>query len=298
MTMLLKHLMTALAAVAVLALANPGQAGDTIKLKLPDKKTDTRTLKATEADLDTEIIDARHYGGGFRGGSRGGFSGYRGGFYGGHRGGYGGYRGGYYGGYRGGYYGGYRGGYYGGYRGGYYGGYGYGGYSPYYAGYSYYPSYNYGYYAPGAYSYNYGYGSVYVSPCSSVASATRPPYSPSPSYSLRPNPSVNPGPTVTPPTLPPPTENKGNPGSYQYNGGPKDPVPMPRADENPMSLPRKPRITEDIPVSTAVKDAKTGKWVYPAYGETAARKTTGKTVGTTKKSDKGFQLIVYGRPAR
>jgi len=302
---MIKHAALALVAIALLALTGPSSAGDRIELKLPVKKpqTDNHDLKATLADIETEVIDARYYGGG-RGGYVGG--GYRGGFYGGgYRGGYvGGYRGGYVGGYRGGYYGGYRGYYGGGYYGGFVGGYYRPYYYPRYYGYAYAPSYyTYSDYSPGYYNYAYAYPCTLPDVSPTVTLRVGPTYS-APSYGLPSTPPTNipPGSTVIPgrpgnsgnPVLPPPMNNgKVPPGTYNYDGGPKAPVPMPPADEGAATVQpqrAKPRIIEDILVSTQVQDSKTGKWTYPAYGE-APRRTGG-------KASSGFQLIVYGRPAR
>jgi hypothetical protein len=280
MTMLAKQWAIGLAAVAFLALASPAQASDTIKLKLPGQpSSDTLDLKATDDDLSDEFLDARYYrGGGFRGG-------YGGGFY---RGGYGGYRGGISYGYRGGYYGGigYRGGYSGG---GYYGGYarfGYGGCG--YYGYSY-PSYYSGYscYSPGCYTYD------YISPCSSVTVLPPVTVRVGPSYSLRPAPStVLPGTPGPAPVLPLPKEDSTAPGTFNYDGGPKELVPMPKGEDGAMTLPRKPAVAVERVVSLTQSNAKSSnKWSYPAYGESATR-------NTAKKADPKFQLIVYGRPAR
>ena len=154
---------------------------------------------------------------------RGGF--HHGGYY---RGGHYGYRG-YYGGYYGrGYY--YRPYYYSYYRPYYYGGYGYGygyGYPAYYPSY-YYPSY----YYP---SYYYSYpcavrpapvvtaGPV-VTPAPIVSQSTNI-YTQPPSYAL---------PNGTNPSVQLPPGPNGN-GTYPYNGGPSNPVPLPQAD-NPLPM--------------------------------------------------------------
>src|SRR5262249_22686659 len=93
--MLAKSLAPCLAVIAGLALASPGRADDIIRLALPGSDEDGTILqlKATEADLEADIIDVQRGrgGGGFRGGG-GGFraGGFRGGF-GGARG-FGGFR--------------------------------------------------------------------------------------------------------------------------------------------------------------------------------------------------------------
>lgn len=271
-----KHLAAGLLAAAALAFASPARAEDTIKLRLPTTPTtDLRDLKATEADLSLDLQDVRRYygGGGYRGGFYGGA---RGGFYGGARGGFYGGRVGYWGGYRGGYWGGYRGGYWGGYRGGYwggrvgiwpryYGGYWGGGYWPAYSGFAYsYPIYDY---------------PTYIYPCAIDPVITSPSLTVrvGPSYSLRP----------ATPVLPLPREDKG---TYPYDGGPAAPVPMPRGEEGKLSQPGKPAIVDEVLVSTAPEEVGSGKWSYPAYGEAPRR--------AKPKASNGFELLVYGRPAK
>jgi hypothetical protein len=64
------------------------------------------------------------------------------------------------------------------------------------------------------------------------------------------------------------------PGTYPYNGGPKVPLPLPRAEETMTILPpRKPMLVDDLLVS----EQGTGKWTYPAYGEEPTR--TGSLTG-------------------
>jgi len=271
--------------LAGLLLTGSARAGDVVRTSLPDPyNAPTVSLKADLADLDADTVLAFH----------------RGGFHGGYRGGYGGYRGGYYGGYRGGYAGGYRhyGGYYGGYSprfyGGYYGGYSsryYGGYYPrYYGGYygGYYPRY-YGYY--GGYSsyypcvYYYSSGSVIVTTClprtAVVQNGTLPPNGsalPPPSGNSngpRPNGSVPPNGSSVPGG--PPPGDMGN-GTFQYDGGPTEPIPMPNSGTGaPMVEPRGPIVDYDLLVKytqsakTGTSTPTKGKWVYPAYGETPRR---------------------------
>jgi hypothetical protein len=294
--MLSKRLAFVLACGVGLALAGTASAADdVIRLALPNKSADVLTLGATASDLDADVLNVARYGGGYRGGYvgyRGGYGGYRGGYYGGYRG----YRGGYYGGYRGGYYGGYRG-YYGGYRYGYagyryrgygYGGYGYGGYYPYY-GYAYYPSYS--YYSP-SYSYYYpsssyydtdysdaygsGYGTYYPSSLSSRVVIVRP-SAPVTSYPQQqpqaqprletlPNPSASPAPQQMP---------GADEDTFPYDGGPKNPVPMPQSSEDakPTVVPYGKLYPKETLVSLKPKaEQKTsGKWNYPAYGEKPTR---------------------------
>jgi len=63
------------------------------------------------------------------------------------------------------------------------------------------------------------------------------------------------------------------PGTFPYDGGPKDPVPMPRIEEPSAAAPaydmviRPARLVslEETPAK------KPGKWVFPAYGEESRR---------------------------
>jgi hypothetical protein len=87
--------------------------------------------------------------------------------------------------------------------------------------------------------------------------------------------------------LDPGAPGSGN-GTYPYNGGPKTPVPMPGAGSKtperapiPEDDPQASRTPRMIPhnslraterfVSLPVEQKKTGKWVYPAYGEMPRR---------------------------
>jgi hypothetical protein len=170
---------------------------------------------------------------------------------------------------------GYRG-YYG-YRGyhGYPRYYGYRGYSPYRSfgfsfGFSYYRPRYYGYYyAPRAYYYSYPSYSYYYSPpvyyystpyyyCpiamdveTDALSGGRTPYSE----------------TQPPPEIEVPPPRQGN-GSYRYDGGPDNPVPMPKADPEPMRVPQPHASPAERAVSVP---AKPSKFAYPAYGEEPGR---------------------------
>ncbi len=265
--MLSRLLVTGAATLAMLALASPAQAQDTHRLALP-ASTDatTHNLKATDADLNADTINVARGGGrggggrgvggrgiggrgvGIRGGGfRGGFAGGRG--FGGR--GFGG-RGFGFGG-RG--FGG-RGWGYGG-RGWGYGGYGYGGYYPWWGLGSYWwPGYGYGYdpyYYPSAY---YGYPSYYSYPIYSYYPAslsTVIPSMPPAGTSLYTNP---------PPAAQPPSGS----GTFEYDGGPRLPVPMPPGEEKLTQFPNHPTLVSDLAVS-----AKSGKWNYPAYGEKPTR---------------------------
>lgn len=262
-----------LTTAGVLAFALPVRAGDTHRLSLTAGAASTPTLSLVDDGKSADTVDVR-WGGGFRGG----YGGYRGGY--GYHGGYGGYRGGYggyYGGYRGGYYGGfggYRGGYYGGYRGGYggyYGGYR-GGYGGYYGGYGYYPSY-YGsayYYAAPVYYYSppvyYGGSCLYPS-----AGATAPTLSLSVTSIPR-QVVIDAPPTLRQPAVefvaPPaggPTLSQPIDPTFPYDGGPRTPAPMPKADPAPDL---KPSAAPLDGRSVSLPSAKApGKLAYPAYGE-------------------------------
>ncbi len=265
--MRVQHLAAGLVACAALALAGDARAGgDDIPLSMPGG-ADAATLDrdAPDADSDADIHFVQYRGGRGYGGYRGGYGGYRGG-YGGYRGGYGGYRG-YYGGYRG-YYGGYRGYYrpyyYGGYR-GYYRPYYYGGYyRPYYYpryyggyGYGYYPS---SYYYPGYYISSYPayypavsyYGSSFYFPCDGVEGVAR----------------TLPG----APAMPGADEKLAPvPGTFDYDGGPKNPVPLPKTDEGPVKGTSPDRAKAGTELLVSQTTAPAGRWVYPGYGEKARR---------------------------
>ncbi len=256
------------AALAMLVPVSHATAQDTHKLSLPaSMDAPTRNLKATDADLDADTISVAR--GGFRGGSihAGGFrGGVRGGFYRGAVGyrGFAGYRG--FGGYRG--ISGYRGVY--GYRGYGYGRYGYGrygygygryGYGGYYPGWGlasyWWPGYSYGYYP--YYSYYYP-STYYVYPDYY--------YYPSVSYSYPSTviPSMPPAGTSLYSAPPPVSQPPSVPSTFEYDGGPKLPVPLPPGEEKMTRLPNHPTLITDLAVS-----AKSGKWNYPAYGEKATR---------------------------
>jgi hypothetical protein len=264
--MLSKYLAAGVLMLAALALAGTAGAEDPVRLALPGSDQEsTLNLKGTDKDLDADTIDVQRGG---RGGSRGG---YGGGFRGGYRGGYAsrGYRGGFYGGYRG--FSGYRG-YYGyrnyGYRSYGYGyrsyAYGYGGYGGYGYGYRYYPRYSYGYSPRYYYGISYGDPAYVVYADIPSTGGTVIPTLP-PALDVIPTPSYD-GPSV--PSTPAPSAE---PGTYPYNGGPKIPVPLPRAEEKEARLlPRGPALLEDVVVDLPET---TGKWTYPAYGEKPTRST-------------------------
>jgi len=290
--MLSKQLAFGLALAAGLALTSTARAGDDlIRLALPNNSSgDVLTLGDVLSDRDADTLDvAYRYGyGGYRGG-------YRGGSYGGYRGyGYGGYRGYGYGGYRGYGYGGYRGGYYGGYRG--YSNY----YRPYYYGSYYRPRYYGAYYSPYSYSY-YNYNSYYVPSYSYYSSYgyygisddgyadayaiclkprrsstvyyyTPPQAYEQPSYEER---SYQAPPQQAPQQQAPQVMPKADE-TYPYDGGPKNPVPMPsqapEEDARPTVIPYGQLQPGETLVSLKpAQEKKTGKWNYPAYGEKPTR---------------------------
>jgi len=254
----LRNLAAGALALAGLAFATPARAEDTLRLSLPGSdKASTLDLKATDADLDAEVLDiARGRAGGGRAGVRGrGFAGrgriggrgFRGAFF---RPGFG------------------RGGFRGvGFRGR---GFGFRGVG--FRGFAYYPRYYGGFYyggAPGIYysapvGYSYGYA-----PCSGTVISS------GPATTLRMAPVPSNGGPVVPST---PTPGKS---TYPYDGGPKTPVPMPKADEaKQVPLPRTPALLEDVLVSLQGQ-AQGGKWNYPAYGEKPTRTGTGSATPST-----------------
>jgi hypothetical protein len=190
--------------------------------------TGTAARAATE---DTELTGGRRYGG------------YYGGYY-GYRGGYGGYRGGYYGGY------GYRGYYYGGYR-PYYGGYSsFSYYRPayYYAPRVYYPSY---YYATYPVYPTYGGVGIYLG-IGGGAGTGAPAVQLGTSFAQ---------PAASQPMAPPVAPGDG---TFPYDGGPANPVPLPKAD--PQAIPPANPTATDLPISLKPKTATT-PYKYKAYGE-------------------------------
>jgi len=262
-----------MAALAVLALGvgtRTARASDIIKLGLNQSApTVTLDLKPGQ-DADVEEANWRR---GYYGGYRGYYGGY-GGYYGGYRGYYGG---GYYSGYGGGYGGGYyRPSYYYGYRPSYYYG-----YSSYYPSYYSYPSY---YYQPYYYP-SYSYYSPYYYPIS-LKVTTSPSvcvpggsYQPYPQMDPLPNQTIQPNQQSQPlPSGPSAKPNLPNDGTYPYDGGPSNPVPMPKVEptpNNPQSAPMKgfaPGEGRLISLPMAAS-APTPKYTYPAYGD--QKKVTG-----------------------
>jgi hypothetical protein len=285
-----------LATAGLLAFALPVRAGDTHRLSIPRGAVETPTLnlvgdgkgadnvdvhRGGSRDFDRGFHGSRNFDRGFHG-SRNfdrGFHGSRNfdrGFHGSRDfdRGFGGFRG-YYGGYRG-YYGGY--GYSRGYYGGY-GGYGYGGYG----GYS--PSYYGSYYQP----YYYSTPSVY--------------YYSAPSYSIDPYLCPSGGAsarvlslsiTVAPTTrrriveiVAAPTSVQPDDQTFPYDGGPRTPAPMPKAEPMPDAQPSAAPV-DGHSVSLPAKVA--SKLVYPAYGEQTTLQ------GTPRLQERG--ILVKGDPAR
>lgn len=233
--MLRRGLWLGVAALACVALAGPARAGDDVVRLGLNSSAPTITLEGKDTDRDADTIDARW--GYWRGYSRGYYSGY--------------YSPRYYGGYYGGY--SYYPRYYGGYSSYYYPRY-YGGYSSYYYpryyGYSYYPRYSY----YGGYSYYpryYGYSSYYY-PISVVDDCNPGTY-------------VLGGATVQQPVQPPLNGSAPRDGTYQYDGGPDKPVPMPKVEPDSTRNVPKATVPEGRPVSLPSKPS---KYTYPAYGET------------------------------
>lgn len=223
----------ALALGAVVAASNVASADDVRSLAPASGTTMTLGGKGTAEQAATEDTELAR-----------GYRGY-GGYYGGYRGGYGygwgGYRGGYYGGYRGYYGGGYYGGFGGYYRPAYY-------YAPryypsYYGGYygGYYPAYSSFYYSSPSFGFSIGIGGSTVAASAPVV----------PLGGIVPNP-------MTAPTVP-------GDGTFRYDGGPAAPVPLPKADPQPIP-PAGTLTPADLPISLRPKAANS-PYKYKAYGE-------------------------------
>jgi len=302
----------------VLSLNLPASTEDSLTLKLApaDDDADTQAAIWRHGGYGYGYRGGYGYGGGYRGGyGYGGAVAFRGGYGYGSRGGYiyGGavaYRGGY--GYGGGY--GYRGGYgYGGYgraygsfygsaygpRGGYaniygrgYRGYGYGAGSVHG---SYYGP-NGGYARFGAYGSYGGYRGGYATPyymsdeegdadtvliCSRkvVTQQTAPTVYVYPQTQAQPQSELRyyaPQQQQAPQVMPRVDPNA----TYDYDGGPREPVPMPRADSAPTDKPAVVPYHKAFPAETLVsvstkdeakEEKKSGKWNFPAYGEQPTR---------------------------
>lgn len=258
-----------LAAVGALLLTgNQIARADDDTYRLGGKVGDSTTTKLAWDGQDATVL-THGYRGGFGHGGYGG--GYRVGF------GYGGYRGGhvgYYGGYRGGYYGGY-GGYYRpyvsvgvNYYRGYYGGYGYG-----YGGYGYTS-----YCAPTYYATSYYVAPVYYSqPCYTYPISSG--YSTGGVQTYQPM-IVNPAPQQQqlqqpmPQQQQPYTPMKPSDGTYPYDGGPGNPVPVPKDLTVPAYQPAPKLVPANdgryVSLPSGQPKATSGGFAYPAYGEPQA----------------------------
>jgi hypothetical protein len=226
--MLRKHLMTAaLLALVLGALASAARADDTIRLDL--RRDGPAGVAGLDGDDDIELVRGyRRFYGGYGYGYRPYFSyGYRS-FY----------------------------------------GYGFG-YRPYYYPryYSYYApsfSFSFGYARPFAYSYFYA-PPVYYSPyyyCPINGSGSIMPYATSVGAQInftvmRPAPDNLHAPTPLP--------GASSDGTYPYDGGPLNPVPMPSSQPAPKAQPTVP--LEGRPVSLPAPEKAEKKYTYPAYGE-------------------------------
>jgi hypothetical protein len=262
MTMKGKWLATGLlAAAGLVASTAPARAGDTIRLA---GTGDAPTQNLVDDGKGADTIDA-HWHGGWGGGFRyGGGFGYGGGFRYGGGFGYGGRLG------WGGGWGGWGGGL--GYGARFYGG-GFGYrpfYRPYYGGFG----YGYGGLGLGGFGYGYGYGGGfypgYWGPCSGTSAAVFTLNMPQAGLSI-----VPPGEPVAPgdasgrgPAVAPPAAGEQ---TFPYDGGPQDPVPVPRAGPSPTTTPRPTVPLEGRAVSLPKKPA---KLAYPAYGERPSRSTS------------------------
>lgn len=241
--MRVKHLAAGLVACAALWLASDARAGDLHRLAMPgDFDAGTFDLKVRPGDKDAELsptwFRARGWGGGWYGGGFRYGVGFRsfGGFYGG----------------------GFGPRFYGGFGPRFVGGFG----GPFYGGFNTRIIVGGGFYGPGFWPGPF-YGPGFF-PCSLDGPAViTPPAIPAMPRAQDPRDGV---------PMPMPGAEQAPNGTFDYDGGPKAPVPMPRgaAEETVVrSAPRKPMIVNEFFVSDAKPT--TGKWVYPAYGETAHR---------------------------
>jgi hypothetical protein len=273
-----------LLAAGLLVPAFSARAGNTIQ---PDSRPDPisaqRAADLALDDNDDLYMVASRGGGGFRGGVSGHSfgGGFRGGFAGGFRGGFVAHRGfvggvrssfvahrGFVGGFRGGFVahrgfvGGFRGGFVGGFRGGFIGGFrgGFVGFRPWGFGWPY--AWGYYGYPWGYYGYPWGFYSSFATPC--VVSGVTVGVNTVPGIQGR---IIQSGEVLPPPMTPVPRG-----GTYPYDGGPLNPVPMPSQEEGPADAPRgvirpDPRVVAAV---LSMSEGK-GKWAYPAYGEQPRR---------------------------
>ena len=73
------------------------------------------------------------------------------------------------------------------------------------------------------------------------------------------------------PPQPPAPDAKRAPGTFEYDGGPKSPVPLPKVEEGPVRGAPKGRSKTANERQVSHTEAPAGRWVYPAYGEKAHR---------------------------
>jgi hypothetical protein len=234
----------------MLALATGARAGDVQTLKLTDK-TPTLSLVGDKSDPADTVDVAGHggfHGGGFHGG---GFHSFHGGFHSFH-GGFHNFHGGFHSfhsfhSFHHGFH-------------GFYGGFGY--YRPYYYS-SYYYASPYYYGSPYYYSSPYYAPSYYSDPCYSYYGVAGD-YAPTVGLTIDQAPAErtiigsDPAGTPAPPPLPRADD------TYPYDGGPRQPVPMPKADPAPIATPPATAPLEGRAVSLPPKAP---KLTYPAYGE-------------------------------
>lgn len=165
-------------------------------------------------------------------------------------------------------------GFYGGYRPAFYG-YSFSYYRPYYPRFYSYPTFSFGYsyyqpyyYAPPVYYYPRAcYYPISLTINSQVGGSVLG-TTPAP-YGLRP------GSEVMPPALP--QNGNGGNGTFPYDGGPRSPVPMPKADPGPLSVPLEGRAVS-LP-------AKPTKFAYPAYGEQPGKSSFAEDRATVSKTE-------------
>lgn len=238
----------ALALGAVLAVGGATSADDRDTVRTAGDSTGTTMTLGGKGTTEQAATEDNELAGGYRGGHYGGYYGWGGGY-----GGYRGYYGGGYGGYRGYYGGGYHRGYYGGYYGNYYRPayyYPRAYYASYYGAYPVYPSYYYGGYSAGiGFSIGIGGNAVALDASAVNLGASMAPPVPQPMTAQPMAPSAAPG-----------------DGTFRYDGGPANPVPLPKADPQPMVPPSNSLAPTDLPVSLKPKPA-TSPYKYKAYGE-------------------------------
>jgi hypothetical protein len=137
------------------------------------------------------------------------------------------------------------------------------------------------YYCPPAYYYSVP--SYYYAPISTGAEAYAPPGGGA-SYSV-----TRPYQPDAEPVMPPLPRD----GTYRYDGGPDNPVPMPKAEPGPTSAPRyfyrapADQLRVSVPAEAReVKEPAKGKFAYPAYGEEPRRTNFAADRATVVKDEK------------